>query len=918
MKSSLIKTTLIALLVAVSGLFSACTEPETLAQFDVTFKEAGPGSITLIATVPGATQVAYMCETTPRRMENPSIIFMSGTKTTFAASGEQQLMADIKANTKYYLYLVARLSASEFSKIYTFEFETNEFSFQDLATVVAVNYDGYKMHISVPESVKNSVPGTPGSRAIRYNQCCLMMANYMRGTNKTDDYFSLLYNAGDFVTADKTLEYSETVNWEEAGVDVNEDGVVDENDLSIKWNPIAPGEPVVFVAGEFEWMQIPSDYVSEANYQVNGFDFPAGWDPGYYLPCIDSAAYWNHVATKSVGIIGDIDMSAPTDKFWTGAFQRKIFRTRVPDQLDANIDIEVVGLGPVDGTVVITPDSKVKQFCFGVFDQGSYDQLIGLLDGREEYLQWAVTSYFAMYNFGTGVIMPSAGETSAPVTEVTLSKFFYDVPADTKYHVLVTGMGDEVGSTQCFKHYEFSTPSKVRPYGPDIEVTALPDSSSAYSAAFNIKCTSVNDPEAGKVVRCYYGANYYKDWILSINKGGTYYSLGQSAEFTPAEVEKINSEEGLTIRIPSIDGERTRLVVVGYNDENTPNDLNYEDIEECPAVADFTTPYNVMPFVNSDLLNTDVLEGDWTLEATVLGDSTFTSKVSILRGFEEGRDYPSELPAEVLNIYKENTKWSDEEIYGYFEEFKTIAKQYSENRLAMQNKLLLQGWLAKDKYNRLNTMSPWDLFKDETYSGVDVKTLFSDFGPKMFIEVSKSKVTGLDSLSITADMYFLPPAAYWSVPFYMAGYANKETNNTVFYYSVNGYYNAPLVFPVDLASDKQTLTIKPIVDEAGEKYYPNLIGSDTSLGGGYILDYPIISEVKLTKGWDEAKSAKSVKANVPHANVDPVGSVPSVTYKSMTRFEKPVNMRRVEREVMTVEKMNANMDQYVKEYLNQK
>jgi hypothetical protein len=249
MKSSLIKTTLIALLVAVSGLFSACTEPETLAQFDVTFKEAGPGSITLIATVPGATQVAYMCETTPRRMENPSIIFMSGTKTTFAASGEQQIMADIKANTKYYLYLVARLSASEFSKIYTFEFETNEFSFQDLATVVAVNYDGYKMHISVPESVKNSVPGTPGSRAIRYNQCCLMMANYMRGTNKTDDYFSLLYNAGDFVTADKTLEYSETVNWEEAGVDVNEDGVVDENDISIKWNPIAPGEPVVFVAG---------------------------------------------------------------------------------------------------------------------------------------------------------------------------------------------------------------------------------------------------------------------------------------------------------------------------------------------------------------------------------------------------------------------------------------------------------------------------------------------------------------------------------------------------------------------------------------------------------------------------------------------------------------------------------------------
>lgn len=913
MRKLLFKTPLLAILAAVCCLFTGCNEELETKAFDVTFKEAGPGYITLIATVPSATQVAYMCETSPRRMENPSIIFMSGSRTTFSADGEQQIMADIKSNTKYYLYLVARLSASEYSKIYTFEFETGDFTFKDLATVVAVNYDGYKMHISVPESVKNSVHGTPGSRAIRYNQCCLMMANYMRGTNKTDDYFSLLYNAGDYVTEDSTLEYSESVNWEEAGIDVNEDGVIDENDLSIRWNPIAPGEPVVYVAGEFEWMEIPKDYVSDKNYQVKGFDYPAGWDPGYYLPCLDSAKYWGSIKTKSVGIL-DWDMSSETDKFWTGAFQRKIFRTRVPSQLDAKINVEVADLGPVDGTIIITPDSKVKQFCVGIFDQSSYEQLLGLLDQREEYLQWAVTSYFAMYNFGTGVVQPSAGETSAPITEITLSNYFYDVPSDTKYHVLVTGMGDEQGASQCFKHFEFSTPSKVRPYGPDIVVTALPDSSSAYSAAFNIKCTSVNDPQAGKVERCYYGANYYKDWILEINSGSTYYSLGQSAQFSQDEVEKINSEEGLTIRIPSIDGERTRLVVVGYNDENTPNDLNYEDIEECPAVADLTTPYMTKPFVKSDLLNTDVLEGDWTLTATVLGDSTFTSKVSILRGFQEGRDYPSELPAEVLQVYKDNTKWTDEEIYGYFDEFKTIAQQYNEDRLAMQNKLLLQGWLAKDSYGRLNTMSPWDLFKDEDYSGVDVKTLFSDFGPKMFIEVSKSKVTGLDSLSVTADMYFLPPAAYWSVPFYMAGYANKETNNTVFYYSSNGYYSAPLVFPVEVSDDRKTVIIKPIQDAAGENFYPNIIGTEPTTGQ-YILEHPIISEITLTKGWNEASRSSVAFGSVP-ASVDPIGDVPTLVYKSMTRFEKPVATRKITREVMNVEKMNANMKEYVNNYLN--
>lgn len=916
MKNSFIRILLYSLLLMISCVFTSCEEEVPTANFNVSFKEAGPGYITLMVTVPGATQVAYMCETSPRRMENPSIIFMSGTRTTFSASGEQQIMADIKANTKYYLYLVARLNASEYSKIFTIEFETSDFTFSDLATVVAVSYDGYKMHLTMPESVKSTAYGEPGSRAIRYNQCCIMMANYMMGSGKMDDYFTLLYNAGDYLREDTTIEYSDAMNWVHDGVDSNGDGVVDGNDISYKWNPIAPGEPVVFAAGEFEWMEIPADYDNDENYQVNGFSFPAGWEPGYYLPCIDSAAYWGHLGTKSVGII-DWDKTVETDAFWTGAFQRKVFRTKVPDELQAKVDVEVVDLGPVDATVVITPDSKIRQYCFGLFDQNSFDQMLELLDGKEEYLQWAVTSFFSMYNFGTGIIQPSAGETSAPPVEIKLSNFFYDVPADTKYHVLVTGMGDEYGSSQCFKHYEFSTPAKTRPYGPDIEVTALPDSSSAFSAAFNIKCTSVNDPEAGKVVKCFYGANYYKDWILSINQGSTYYSLGQSAAFTQAEIDKINSKDGLTIRIPSVDGERTRLVVVGYNDENTPNDLNYEDIEECPAVADITTPYEVKPFVNSDLLNTDVLEGDWTLTATVKGDSTFSSKVSILRGFEEGRDYPSELPAEVLQVYKENTKWTDEEIYGYFDEFKTISQQYNQDRLAMQNRLLLQGWLDKDNYGRLDTMTPWDLFKDEDYSGVDVKTLFSDFGPKLFIEVAKSKVTGLDSLSITADMYFLPPAAYWSVPFYMAGYANKDVNNTVFYYSENGYYAAPLVFPVVVSEDKTEIIIKPIQDASGENFYPNIIGTD-STSGRYILDYPIISEVKLTKGWNETPTKSSSMPKASYSDVDPVTNAPSVTYKSMTRFDEPVKTRKIEGEIMTLEKMNINMEKYVNAYLNQK
>ena len=67
-----------------------------------------------------------------------------------------------------------------------------------------------------------------------------------------------------------------------------------------------------------------------------------------------------------------------------------------------------------------------------------------------------------------------------------------------------------------------------------------------------------------------------------------------------------------------------------------------------------------------------------------------------------------------------------------------------------------------------------------------------------------------------------------------------------------------------------------------------------------------------------SSSKVSAKSVAPTVSVDPVGDVPVIVYKSMTRFEKnPAKVRKVEADVMTVEKMNSNMERYVKEYLNQ-
>lgn len=890
------------------GIFGGCNQTES---FSVSFKSATAGYVVVDATVPSPTEVAYICQEGELGNVNAALINMMGKKITFTKSGEQHLIADIEENTDYHLYIVARLSGTAFSEVYHFTFSTSTFEFTDLCTVVATLPDGFKMHFTMPESVRQSTPGTEGSRGIRYTLTDIMSYNLNR--QRFDEYYMLLTNAGMFTTEDETIEFSDKTNRMESSEDVNEDGVVNEHDQTIKWNPISPGEPIVFLAGEFEWMELPEEYQGKdaPNYVVDGWTYPAGFPAGYYLPMIDGTKYDSYYgATKSLGQYDAIDVTSPLDDMWTGAYQKKLFRSQMPSELKGGkVDVEVVELGPVDATLNFIPSDNVLFYSFCILDEGTYGEMLKLLGNQEELLQWATGSYFAMYNFGTLMAEGPA--------QISLSSHFYDVPADTKYHVLVTGMGDELGTEQCFTHFTFNTLPKTKNSGPKIVVTALPEESSPFEAKFNIKCTSVADNPA---VRCYYGANYYKDWIYAINGGGTYLSYGQTAQFTPAELEQINSEEGLTIGIPSIDGERTRLVVVGYNDENTPNDLNYEDIEDCPAVADLTTPYYEADVCIAYFDMVDVLAGDWTMTATVIeGDKRVeTSKnVQIL---DEYTDFPSEVTDEIYKVYRDNTKWTDEEIVSYYEEFLQTAKIFNTKRLANQNKLMLMGWLDggiaidnEGKESAYQTMTPYDLFVHETINTVDVPSIFSDFGPKSFIEVSE--VDGKAKLTITADMYFGSPVMNWIDPFYLAGFADQESNNTIFYYSdpVTGYYAEPLVFDLELSDDKNTLTIKAI-ERDGIKYYPNVIGQD-SMTGRYLLNKPIVSEVVLTRGHSAAAQA-SARKSAARSYVAPESEALKISRKKMTRFEQPETYKKIEMEVMTLDKARANMAEYLREMHN--
>ena len=583
------------------------------------------------------------------------------------------------------------------------------------------------------------------------------------------------------------------------------------------------------------------------------------------------------------------------DDYWTGAFQRKHFRVQEPEVMDAKVEVKLANVTPVNATLEFYPEEGVEQYAFGIFDENMYEEVLKLLNHNEDYLQWAVTSYFGAYTFGTKV--------AAGAVQADLTSFYYQsaITPETKYYVIVTAMGDSAGSKQSYSTFEFETTAKVKD-APEVEVTVVKDEVTPYKAAFNIKCTSFED---NPLTEAYYGANYVRDWRLAVNGGSTYFGLvnGNNA-FQASELEKINSAEGLTIYIPSVDGETTRLVVVGYNDEYTPNNVSgYEFIEDCPAATDCTTPYaEAKPYVDENLYKD--LVGEWTATATLTnaeGTKTYdhSSKITIAADLY---DYPSSLTKDVYDLYAKSD-YDKEEVDAMWYEFKQLAEEVTEERLENQNRLVGIGWLDDDSYDRLDARTPYDLFIAPDYSSVDVSSLYNDYGPKWYIETSKGK-DGKATYSVPFDWNFLPPSANWSIPFYL-GAMQKDT-----WYTVLAGDGWDASFPVTVSEDRNTVTIHPLVLTDGTKMFPNMIGIDPTMGTQ--LQNPVISEVVLTRGWSGSANKQSAVRGAGQS-VKAQGEFPQAVYKKMTRLEAK-DLQKIEVPVVSVEEFHENAKRYIETY----
>jgi len=887
MKKFFSKLPLICLLAVTLGVLTGCDETKS-GKFSVSVKEVGSSYVDLEFNGPEVMEVAYLLETKEQLMNNPSIIFKSGVEMTVSDGEVVRITRGITEDTQYYLYVVAKADAQNYTDIITLSFKTGSFDFSELVTILDRSLDGYRVRLTIPQSTIDA------GNAIRWSQCDIMMYNYM----SKDDSYSLLYNGGSTTNAarrDTTLLYSEDTNWYVTEEDYDGDGELDTDYI---YNPISPGEPVVFIAGEFSWME------DDPEWETEYFYFPSGWDPGYYKPLVDEDYFRNGGASQSsVGIMTDMEITRPQDSYWTGAFQRKVLRVEEPALLDGGVKVELVEATPVNLTFDFYPDDNVAQYAIGVFDDSMLEQVMELLNGREDLLQWAITSFFSAYTFGTKV---ASGD-----VRMQLTSFYYQdaIAENTDYHVLVTAMGDNMATTQSFQKYTFTTTSKEKD-APVIVVTPVESETTPYKAAFNIKCTTA--AEGNPVTECYYAANYLRDWLLSINSGSTYFGIvaGNKAYsyFTADEIEKINSEEGFNISIHSLDGETTRIAVLGYNDEYTPNDLSsFKFIEDCPAVADCTTPYtDPKPYVD-DKLYLD-LAGDWTATATLQnpdGTKTFEhqSKITLASDLY---DYPATLSSDVYKLY-EDQDYDKDKVDALWYEFKQLAKEITEERLVNQNRLVGIGWLDKDSYHRLDARTPYDLFVATDYVSVDVSSIYNDFGPKWYLETSIDE-NGKVVYSIPIDSNFLPPASNWSVPFYLGA---MEPDKYVTFLYGEGWTPA---FPVTVSEDRNTITISPIERE-GVNYYPNMIGIDNSMMQT-ILENPVVSDVVLTRGW-EGSDNKQSSVSTPGKNVQAKMEIPTTVYKQRTSLEAAEELEVIEGTLMTVEQFRENADRLIDRLYNQ-
>ncbi len=888
MKNLLLKFSLFSLVIAaVIGCKDPVPGPDGSTEFALELATVSADYIELAVTSPADLEIAYVLEKKKMAI-SAAVIFAEGTTVSVKNGDVVKVSENVEQNTSYFLYAAAKLDEQNYSEVFSFEFKTEEYNFDELLTLIDTYYDGYKVHVTVPEWTDEQKK----TNVIRYGATSLAWYNVLKqqsGETMTD-LLAVIANGnpyGNYIKNDSTIVFN---NFNIVELDENGDPVLDELGQQIDIHmPMAPNEPSIFFAGECRW-GTPAEFAA-----IAGFWMPSENSPS--IPLFE----WDSLE----------------EGHWTGAFQKLIFNTKAPGLLDAKVHVDIPEdeITATDANVYFTMDEGVYRYFYMILDDATYNQVLDVyLDNNEDWYQWFLTSYIAFYEWG-------AGNYSEDIFVNAASSFYEPLVGGETYHVICTAMGDAEGSTQSFVHKTFSAKEKVK-RAPVIEIKAV-ETGDPYEATFNIKAPNKD------VVAAYWACNYAREFELMFNAGETYESLLKGNYTVDAEsIAAMNTDEGLTWTFPTLDGETTRLAVYGCNDEYTFNEIDSET--EGAGWADYKAPMAESPaHIESDLY--EKLAGDWTATATMIineyaddGETIlsrnidYSSKVTISN---EAPYLPDELDDRAYKLY-ESYGIDREETKGMYDELKMLSEQFTDYRLKANNRLLCQGFLDFDYYEdpgRMTYRSPYDLFLATNYNSYDIAQLVHDFGPKWFLQLRED-----GTVYVPMNTTYLPPMHAWpGYPFYVGGVGESD-GSTIAVYNPDEENNYP-GFPVEISSDYNTITIKPIEHGSGVTLYMNALGLSSIYGGDVEIVARVISEITLTRGYTETKSNElndcvSVPAKAQALTMEgqPVKEHPQTpVYKSMTKL-KAAPKREYKKDetpdVVTMDMVNETRDMILRSY----
>ena len=234
---NLLKVSLMAVLLAFCAAFTGC-QKDGHGEFSLSVKEVGADYVDLKVTAPNAVEMYYLISEEPTLVSD-AVLQKTGTAVNVQPGQVLRINNGIVQNTHYHLYAVAALDGGQYSGRIELEFTTKEYHFDETVKIVETYYDGFKAHVTVPQSVKDA------GHVLRYGYSSLATYNKATKLYGTNDVSRLIQNGnigGRYIKNDSTLVYDATNLYE----------VVDGEELDLH-DDIFPNEPGVFLVGEFRW-----------------------------------------------------------------------------------------------------------------------------------------------------------------------------------------------------------------------------------------------------------------------------------------------------------------------------------------------------------------------------------------------------------------------------------------------------------------------------------------------------------------------------------------------------------------------------------------------------------------------------------------------------------------------------------------